>query len=123
MAERGPNEKPELPVRDVESPLPEADEEPAIVYRNRRRDGTCLANSCLGGPGDLDVGRVRQAVADQGRLESHDRLAVAQCVGDLRGYVEAVTDRELTRVPCGHRRSVASTVAKRRVAPAVIIEA
>ena len=51
----------------------ETDQHPAGVDRDGRRDGALAADRCLGGPGDLEVLGIRQAVADERRLEGDDR--------------------------------------------------
>ena len=84
----------------------QADEETAVVDGHGRRDGARLAHRRLRRAGDLDVLRVWQAVADEGRLEGHDRRAAAEGVGHFGRQVEAVADAAV-----GHGRSVPDAVA------------
>jgi hypothetical protein len=63
-------------------------EQPPVVDRDRRRHGAGLTNGRLGAARNLHVGRVRQAVADQGGLEGDDRSTaldrLANPVGELQ---------------------------------------
>ena len=54
-------------------PRIQADEDPAVMDRDGRRDRAALADRGLRRARDLDVLRIRQAVADQGGLEGDDR--------------------------------------------------
>ena len=84
----------------------QADEEPSVADRDGRRDGPGRADGRLRRAGDLDVLRIRQAVADERRLEGHDRPAVDERVGHLRARCRG--DRGYGLV--GHRRSVPDAV-------------
>ena len=64
--------------------LVQADEQSPAVDRDRRRDRAARPDGRLRGAGDLEVLRVRQAVADQGRFEGDDRPALRQGRRDLR---------------------------------------
>ncbi len=68
------------------------DEHPAVHDGDRRRDGARLADRGLGGEGDLEVRRVREAMADQRRLEGDDPLAVGKGLGDLGLHEQAVLE-------------------------------
>ena len=58
--------------------LVQADEDAAVMDRDRRRDRATLADRRLRRARDLDVLRIRQAVADQGGFEGDDGRAVAR---------------------------------------------
>ena len=73
------------------------DEEPPVVDRDGRRDGAIgLADGGLGCRGDLEVLRVRQAVADERRFERDDRPALGQRGGDLGRDDQAAGERRAT---------------------------
>ena len=70
--------------------LVEADQQPPAVDRDRRRDRAGRPDRRLGRGRDLDVLRVRQAVADQRRFERDDRPALGQGGRDVGAGVESV---------------------------------
>ena len=76
----------------------EADQDATVADGDRGGDRAALANGRLRRARDLDVLRIRQAVADERRFEGDHRHAVAQGVRDL--------GRDQQAVGC-HARSVA----------------
>ena len=60
------------------------DEEPAVADRDGRRNGARLADRCFGRARDLEVVRIREAVADERGLERDDGAAVGERRRDLR---------------------------------------
>ena len=60
---------------DSRSSGPRPDQHPPVADRDRRRDRAARADGRLGRPGDRDVLGIRQAVADERRLEGDDRPA------------------------------------------------
>ena len=80
-----------------------------------RRGRPAVADRGLGRPGHLEIGRVRQAVADQGRLERDDRPAVGERGRDIGGDDEAIgkhrpkpTQFRRRLTGCGERRPAAT---------------
>ena len=96
----------------------QADEEPTVADGHGGRDGPRLAHRRLRRAGDLDVLRVRQAVADERRLEGHDRRAPAERVGHFGRQVEAIADAAV-----GHGRSVPDAAWRTAAAVAAAIRA
>ena len=78
-----------------EGGIVEADEQAAFVDRDRRRDRAGRPDRGLGRLGDLDVLRVRQAVADQSGFEGDHRPALGQGRRDFGVDGEAVEERGL----------------------------
>ena len=88
------------------------DEQSAVADRHGRRHGAGrLAHGRLRGRRDLEVLRVRQAVADQRRLERDDRPALGQRRGDLGRDDEPIGDGRATVRAC-RKRSVAATLSR-----------
>ena len=77
----------------------QADQDPAGVDRDGRGDGAGLADRRLGRMRDLEVLRVRQAVADERRLEGHDGAAVGERARDLGRDLRSGRQASPRRVP------------------------
>ena len=130
--------------------LVEADEQPAVVDRHRRRDRPGRPDRSLRGGRDLEVLGIRQAVADQRRFERHDRPALGQRGRDLGIDGESVGERggswhrrslqprgrvtaayrgrrrpsaAPSRTPCGRRRTLAARHGTRRRLAALLTPA
>ena len=97
----------------------QTDEQPPVVDRDGRRHGAIgLADRRLGRRRDLDVLRIRQAVADQRRLERDDRGAVGQRGGDLRREDEAIVSRRARwACPQAYRRRYPAAHGRERSRP------
>ena len=78
--------------------LVETDEQSPAVDRDRRRDRPGRPDRRLGGRRDLEVLRIRQAVADQRGFQRHDRPALGQRGRDLRVDRESVGEHRTDRV-------------------------
>ncbi len=77
----------------------ETHQQPAVADGHGGRDRPGLAHGRLRRPGDLEVLRIGQTVADQGRLERNDRTTGRQRVTDLGGDRQAIGDAARNR-PC-----------------------
>ena len=86
--------------------LVEADEQPPAMDRDRRRDRPGRPDRRLGGRRDLEVLRIRQAVADQRGFERHDGPALGQRGRDLRVDRESVGERGWVRTAEAYSREL-----------------
>ena len=98
--------------RQVRSRAPRAvrlepDEQPPAVDRDGRRHRAGIADGGLRGPRDLEVVRVRQAVADQRRFERDDGPARAQGAGDLGRDLQAIEKHRVVSVAIGSAHDMA----------------
>ncbi len=83
----------------------EADADPAVDHRDRRRHRTGGAHLGLDGERGVEIVRPRHAVADDGGFQRHHRSSVGECPGDLGESARC----RFTAPPGGVRRRCAPT--------------